>query len=97
MNLRIPRPVQDERTIAVGHASHFWAYVVLTTGLFVHMILGRANNPRDLLALMVISGMVAAIYQTRKKAFPWRWILGIWAAIIPLQALVVWLVIRFVL
>ncbi len=101
MNLHFPpRPVQDERTTAVGHASAFWAYIVLVFGLFIDVIVRGIYVPGfywDLMALIMLSGLVGMAYQIRMRTFPWRWHLGMWLAIIPLQVILAYVVITFML
>lgn len=97
MNLQVFRAPKDERTIAVAHASSHWAYQVLAFGLLIDVAFRRPNNSWDIMALLVISGLVATVYQARNRTLPWRQLLFASLAIIPLQVIVAYLLITFAL
>ena len=64
---------RDERTIAVENASYRWAYLFLSFGLLaVVAIRSFALNQSswDLLALVVLSGAVTALFRRRQQAMP---------------------------
>ena len=69
----IPR---DERTTAVENASYRWAYLVLSFGLLVSVayrafVLGESSW--DLLALVLLGGLVTTLYQGRYRVLSGRW------------------------
>ena len=67
---------RDERTTAVENASYRWAYLFLSFGLlalvayrsFVHR-----ESPWDLMALVVLGGILSAGYQGLHKVLTARW------------------------
>ena len=88
---------RDERTLTVENASYRWAYHVISFGLLV-IVAYRSftwhEASWDLLALVVIGGVVASGYQLSHRVLTKRWLItglaaGLLAAIIA--ALAVWL------
>lgn len=74
---------QDERTTAVENAGHRVAYLVLSFGLVVIVAfrsLARGEQSWDLLALVVIGGIVNAVYQGHHRVLSPRWFALILAA-----------------
>jgi hypothetical protein len=68
---------RDERTVAVENASYRFAYYTLSFGLL--LIVGyRAAVLRDsnfdLLALVILGGLVAALYQALHRVLSPRWV-----------------------
>jgi hypothetical protein len=71
-----PTVDRDERTVAVENASYRWAYLFLSFGLlalvayrsFVHR-----ESPWDLMALVVLGGILSAAYQGLHKVLTLRW------------------------
>lgn len=67
---------RDERTITVENASYRWGYLVVTYGLLI-MIAFRAfffkQSNWDLLALVILSGLVTTAYQGSHHIFTRRW------------------------
>jgi hypothetical protein len=72
----IPAVDRDERTVAVENASYRWAYLFLSFGLltliayrsFVH----HASN-WDLMALVVLGGILSAAFQWFNKVLSAQW------------------------
>ena len=73
--------VRDERTINIENSSYRWAYLLLSFGLLV-IVAYRGfvwrESSWDLLALVVLSGIVTTFYQGAYRVISRRWI---WAAI----------------
>ena len=81
---------KDERTMAVENTSYRWAYLVLSFGLLIDVSYrGLVHNETswDLLALVVLTGLVATLYQGAQKILTRRW--SFWAAGTALLAAVV--------
>lgn len=70
--------VRDERTIVVENASYRWAYRFLSFGLLADIIYRsfepQANN-WDLMALVLLSGLIVILYQTQHKIMTRGWAL----------------------
>ena len=63
---------RDERTIAVENASYRWAYLFLSFGLLATIVFrsfALHQSSWDLLAIVVLSGVVAAALRRRQRAF----------------------------
>lgn len=81
---------RDERTIAVENASYRWAYLFLSFGLllvvayrsFVHR-----ESPWDLLALVVLGGVVGTIYQGTHRVLSRHWAMAALLAFLAAGAL----------
>ena len=61
---------RDERTVAVENASYKWAYIFLSFALLIDVVYrGVVRNEAawDLMALVVVGGIVCAVYQARQK------------------------------
>ena len=73
--------VRDERTISVENSSYRWAYLLLSFGVLV-IVAYRGfvwrESSWDLLALVVLSGVVTTFYQGAYRVISRRWV---WAAI----------------
>lgn len=68
--------MRDERTVAVEHASFRLAYLCLSYGLLAAVAYRSAvrnEQPWDLLALVVLGGVVSAGYQAANRALNRRW------------------------
>jgi hypothetical protein len=88
---------KDERTIAIENISYRWAYIVLSFGLLIdtaYRSFVRNEASWDLLALVVLTGLVATVYQGMKKTLTKSWVF--WAAGTALLAAVVAVVVIFV-
>ena len=76
--MSIPEPVvRDERTLAVENASYRWAYGVLTyarLGDVMYRSLVRHEAAWDLMALVVVGGIVCTVYQARQKILAHGWL-----------------------
>jgi hypothetical protein len=74
-------PVErDERTLAVENASYRWACSLLTFALLVDVMyrgLVRHEAAWDLMALVVVSGVVATVYQARQKILTRGWVMKV--------------------
>lgn len=69
---------RDERTIAIENAGYRWSYLVLSYGLLGIVAIrafARGESPWDLLALVVLGGVVNAVYQSRERVLARRWML----------------------
>src|SRR5438270_787636 len=70
-------PVQrDERTVAVENASYRLAYLFLSFGLLVlvgYRSFARNESSWDLLALIVLGGLLSAAYQGFHKVLSRQW------------------------
>lgn len=67
---------RDERTIAIENASYRVAYLLLSYGLLAitaYRGLMREESAWDLLALVILGGLVAAAYQARQRILTRRW------------------------
>lgn len=68
--------MRDERTVAVDNASYRWAYLVLSFGLLAsvaYRAFARDEASWDLLALVVLGGAVATLYQQYHRVLTSRW------------------------
>jgi hypothetical protein len=92
-----PTVDRDERTVAVENASYRWAYLFLSFGLlalvayrsFVHH-----ESPWDLMALVVLGGVLSAAYQGLHKVLTAQWAVTCLLTIVAagaLAVLTVWL------
>jgi hypothetical protein len=73
-----PQVDRDERTTAVENAGYRLSHVVLTVGLLVEVAFRsfrQGQNSWDLLALVVLGGVVSASYQGLHQVLYKRWIL----------------------
>jgi hypothetical protein len=71
----VPR---DERTTAVENASYRWAYLLLSYGLLLSVAYRgfvRHESAWDLLALVLLGGVVTTLYQGRHQVLSMRWVL----------------------
>jgi hypothetical protein len=78
---------RDERTTTVENAGYRWSYLVLSFGLLAAVAVrsfSRGESPWDLLALVVLGGVVNVAYQGRYGVLSRRW--GILAAVTVLAA-----------
>jgi hypothetical protein len=67
----------DERTLAVQNASYRWAYLFLAYGLLVSVAwraFARNEASWDLMALVIVSGVVTTAYQGRGRILGRRWV-----------------------
>jgi hypothetical protein len=82
MSARVER---DERTVSVENTSYRWAYLFLSYGLLLttaYRGFVRDETSWDLLALVVLAGGIATLYQGRKRVLSRRWLIGAVAAIV---------------
>jgi hypothetical protein len=82
--------IRDERTIAVENSSYRWAYLLLSFGLLLvvayRSFLWRESS-WDLMALVVLGGVVTTLYQWSYRVLSRRWLFvaiatGLLAAVI---------------
>lgn len=69
---------RDERTVAVENASYRWAYSLLCYALLMDVIyrsLVRHEAAWDLLALVIVGGVVCTVYQARQKTLVHGWVM----------------------
>jgi hypothetical protein len=68
--------VRDERTLAVENASYRWGYLFLAFGILLVVAyrgLVQQVSSWELLALVIVSGIVTSIYQGRYRVLSGRW------------------------
>ena len=69
--------LRDERTITIEHSSYRWGYFVVTYGLLL-IIAFRAfiykESNWDLMALVILSGLITTAYQGLHKILSRRWV-----------------------
>jgi hypothetical protein len=71
---------RDERTVAVENASYRWAYGLLTFALLVDVMcrsLFRNEAAWDLMALVVVGGVVATVHQARQRILTQGWVMKV--------------------
>jgi hypothetical protein len=71
---------RDERTVAVENASYRWAYSLLTYALLVDVMCRawfRHEAAWDLMALVVVGGVVASVYQARQRILTHGWVMKV--------------------
>jgi hypothetical protein len=69
--------IRDERTITVENSSYRWAYLMLSFGLLLiiaYRSLMWRQSSWDLLALVVLSGLVTTLYQWTHGILSRHWI-----------------------
>jgi len=72
-----PLVERDERTTAVENAGYRWSYLVLSFGLLAIVAFrsfSRGEESWDLLALVILGGIVNAGYQGIRRVLNKRWI-----------------------
>lgn len=71
-----PTVARDERTVAVENASYRWAYLFLSFGLLA-LVAYRSfvehESAWDLMALVVLGGVLSAAYQGIHKVLTAQW------------------------
>ena len=87
---------RDERTNSIENASYRWGYLLVTFGLLAstaYRSFVKHESSWDLLALVVLSGLVTTLFQGRQRALTRRSanlaVVAIVAALIAGAALVV--------
>lgn len=86
--------LKDERTVAVENASYRWGYLILSYGLLLDVVyrgLVRQESGWDLLALVILSSLIATLYQSSQKILTRRWVF--WAAVCAVVAAVMTIII----
>jgi hypothetical protein len=76
MNASLDR---DERTLVVENASFRWAYQFVSFGLLVlvgYRSFARGEAAWDLMALVVLGGVVASAYQWSQRVLTVRWLVN---------------------
>lgn len=88
---------RDERTVVVENASFRWAYQFVSFGLLVlvgYRSFVRGESAWDLMALVVLGGVVATAYQWSQQVLTVRWLVnalaGLFIAVV-VAALIVWI------
>lgn len=76
---------RDERTVGVENASYRFAYLVMSFGLLISVayrsfVLQQSNW--DLLALVILGGITATLYQGAHKILSRRWMMVTMATIV---------------
>jgi hypothetical protein len=67
---------RDERILAVENASYRWAYLFLSFGLLLDVLYRSTvleQNSWDLMALVVLGGLAATVYQGAHRVLTRRW------------------------
>jgi hypothetical protein len=88
---------RDERTLAVENASFRVAYQIMSFGLLVlvaYRSLRFHEAAWDLMALVLVGGVVASAYQGRRDVLTKRWLVNGLASLIAaavVAAVLVWL------
>lgn len=88
---------RDERTVAVENASYRWAYLLLSFGLLAavsYRSLVRQESSWDLLALVVLGGMLSAAYQAFHGVLSRQWAAACLVTVVAagaIAALTAWL------
>ena len=70
--------IRDERTITIENASYRWAYHLLSFGLLASVVYRgfiRQESSWDLLALVILGGLVTTLYQGIHRVLSRRWAL----------------------
>jgi hypothetical protein len=68
---------RDERTLAVENAGYRWSYLVLSFGalaIAAYRSLSLGEATWDLLALVVLAGVVNAVYQASQQVLNRQWV-----------------------
>lgn len=77
---------RDERAIAVENASYRWSYLFVSNGLLA-LVMYRSfvhhESPWDLLALIILGGVVGTAYQQSHHVLTKRWM---YASIVAIAA-----------
>jgi hypothetical protein len=71
---------RDERTVAVENTSYRWAYSLLAYALLVDVMcraLFRHEAAWDLMAFVVVGGVVATVYQARQRILTQGWVMKV--------------------
>jgi hypothetical protein len=75
------QPVQrDERTVAVENASYRWVYGLLIYALLVDVMCRawfRHEAAWDLMAMVIVGGVVASVYQARQRILTQGWVMKV--------------------
>jgi tryptophan-rich sensory protein len=74
--MRLPAAQKDERTVAVENASYRWAYLLFSFGLLAIVAYRDfvwRQSSWELLALVVLSGLVTTLYQGFHRVLSRRW------------------------
>ena len=82
--------VRDERTMTVENASYRWAHQLLSFGLLLDVAyrgLVRNDSSWDLLALVIVTGMAATLYQAANKVLSRRWALSAFVTAVAAAAI----------
>jgi hypothetical protein len=79
--MSIPQSVKwDERSVAVENASYRWAYGWLAYALLVDFTCRawfRHEAAWDLMALVVVGGVVITVYQARHRTLAQGWVMTV--------------------
>lgn len=90
--------VRDERTSAVENASYRWAYLLLSYGLLASTIYRSFvlhGSTWDLMALVIVGGTVASLYQGQQRVLSGRWtMMTVMSVVIALVVAIMILLIR---
>ena len=83
--MKNPSAVRDERSVAIENASYHWGYLFLAFGILVivaYRSLLREERNFDLLALVILSGLLIALYQGMQRVLSRRWVLVVLATVL---------------
>jgi hypothetical protein len=76
---------RDERTTAVENASHYWSYLVVSFGLLLIVVYRSyfwQESPWDLLALVILGGLVSTAHQAYHQVLGRRWLVVVALAMV---------------
>jgi hypothetical protein len=71
---------RDERTVAVENAGYRWAYLLLTYLMLVDVMyrsLVRHEASWDVMALVILGGVICTVYQARQKVLAHGWVMKV--------------------
>lgn len=89
---------RDERTVVVENASYRIAYLVMSFGLLTSVAYRSfvlQQSSWDLLAIVILGGAIATLYQGTNKALSRRWIMATVATFVIAGLLAIVFVIFF--
>lgn len=76
---------RDERTVVVENVSYRFAYLVMSFGLLASVAYRSfllKQNSWDLLALVLLGGVTATLYQKTQKVLSRRWMVATLAIVV---------------
>jgi hypothetical protein len=95
--MNVLKSQKDERALAVENASYSVVYKVMSFALLLDVMYRsffRGEAPWDLIGIVVLGGIVGAVYQARQRTLTRNWAKAVWLSAIA--ALIVAAVIALV-